>query len=803
MPNNAPLPTDSPEAAGAGAPGFGRWYVAPTLVLLVLFFLPLISGSHTLFLRDVFNTHLEMKWWQTQAMREGILPLLDAMRSGGQPHLGNPNTVALYPDNLLYLLAPFFWAFNAHFWLHALLAPAAMFWLGRRLGLGRPGAWAAAVAWVGSGYFLSQLNLYNLVAATALLPALAAGVSRVAAEHGRRWSLPVAALLWALVLLAGDPMTAALGVGLALTVLVLEWPGRSGVGRRGGLGGLAAVAASIGAGTLLAAPQLVEFWRILGLSFRGHWGFSSEAATATSWHPAAALEWLIPLAFGGPGMTFWGGSFHAAAQPLFYSLFPGVLALALVWVGARSRSRQARWALAVAGLGLFAALGRYNPVMVAILELPGFSVLRLPVKFWPLVAVPASILVGLGFERALASGGRRDLRWALGGFAVLYSIAWLGFAWKAPSLAGAIASVMPEAAAGSGLAEAEAARWIRLAGRLAAFSLLALTATFVRDAVFPKVAALLLVLHLVFQLTLLQPLIASDAVANYPASSPVIAIVPPGSTVVHASSGWLFGSEPLSLGDFPDLSPHWLQRKVHKDFHAYAGIMAGLKYEFALTPEGLDGFLTRVTAEAMKVLPEPEKIRLLAASGVGWLFAKRPFEISDRLQLAGEVEASGGSLYLYKILDPAPEAYVVGRLLFSENLNQAVALVTDPSFRPVEEVVLAGAGEPGSGERGEAEILEARPESWRFRARSRGRGAFVFQRAYLPIYRARVNGRPAELVAANMHRMAILLEDGEHEIELWVDRRPVVAAAGLSLLTLLVLVFYGFRSRAVPEGKLP
>ena len=118
-------------------------HVLPTMVLLLVAVWPLVRGSHTLYLRDAANTHLPAKWAQAEAMRGGRLPLIDPLRDGGQPALGNPNTVPLYPDNLLYLTAPTIWSFNAHFWLHLLVAPWAFFFLARVWGLGPRAAWAA------------------------------------------------------------------------------------------------------------------------------------------------------------------------------------------------------------------------------------------------------------------------------------------------------------------------------------------------------------------------------------------------------------------------------------------------------------------------------------------------------------------------------------------------------------------------------------------------------------------------------------------------------------------------------------
>ena len=63
-------------------------YVIPVFGIFLWSMAPLIRGTETLYLRDVFNTHLEKKWTQAEAMRQGRLPLVDSLRDGGQPHLG-------------------------------------------------------------------------------------------------------------------------------------------------------------------------------------------------------------------------------------------------------------------------------------------------------------------------------------------------------------------------------------------------------------------------------------------------------------------------------------------------------------------------------------------------------------------------------------------------------------------------------------------------------------------------------------------------------------------------------------------
>jgi hypothetical protein len=524
-------------------------------LLLLIVVLPLVSGERTLFFRDVFNTHLEMKWFQAEALKQGYLPLVDPFRAGGQPHLGNPNTVALYPDNLLLLVASPIWVLNAHFWIHLLLTPLTMFWLARRWGLGREAAWVAGVCYAASGYFLSTLNLYNLIAPAALAPALAAellGLSTANRPARRTW---VGALIWALLLTAGDPMTAVMALGLAvLAVLVRDGWRRPQWGR---------MMVAVAAGTLVAAPQVIEFLRILALSYRGHWGYSASAATAASWNPITALEWLIPLAFGFPDFTFWGHRFYFGDQPLFYSLYPGLLALALIAVGWRPRVPAAR-----------------------------AGIVRLPVKFWLLVAVGASILCGLGFQRATTRDGRRALSGSLGVLLLIFLVAWTWLTVTPARIEGLIADLLPANH------PSEVAQFVRLRWAGVSFFSCCLAAGFLMAArLLPRqprvLPALLLFGHLAAQLFFLAPLFETDDPGAYQAPSKVQNRVPEGSRVVHGAHLNLFGPVPVPLGEYPDPSARWFQRQSFEEFHPWVGMRRGRKFDFNLSPEGLDSFLTR------------------------------------------------------------------------------------------------------------------------------------------------------------------------------------------------------------------
>ncbi len=775
---------------------FHLLYVAPTLALLVFALWPLISGRETLYTRDVLTSHYPLKASQAEAMRRAELPLVDPYRGGGQPLLGNPNALPLYPDNLLYLVASPLWALNAHFWLHLLIAPFAGFWLGRAWGLGRPAAWAAGVSYAASGFFLSLMNLYNLVAGAALAPAFIAACLDSWGGSARRRTAAAAGLLWGLLLVAGDPFFAALTLCLALSAALA----RHGLPPRRPL---VHTAAALACGTLLAAPMLVEFLRILPLSFRGYWQYSPAAALSQSWDPRSFAEWLLPFFFGRPDFTFWGQGFYGGNPPLFYSCYPGLPALALVLLAGRPRGRgwwrsHRGWAWGWVAAGLFFALGAWNPLVRLLYHLPGAAVLRFPVKFWLAVAIGAALLCGLGFERlfAGAGGGRRRLGWILGALAAIGAAAFWIFLRLPGPVDRWLRQLNPQRLSGA-LFERQRLDWAWLAFlSLAVLALLVLVLALARRR--PSAAgALFLALHLAAQLFLLQPLYDSDAAEHYTRPPAVLAEVPGDAIVVHGGQGDLFGKlggSPLEL--FPDPRFLWLARAHFAQLYPFSGIPWGRRYALNHSPEGLDTFFVISLARAVGRMPDAARLRVLEASGVGILLLDRELDglARERVRLRAHYPGDPLELYVYELPRAAAGVQMVGTVLRAPHMNAALELLTAPTFDPRSMVVLPAGSDvgpdPGVRPVGRAEVLASGIEELEVRVASEAGGVLMTQRAFLATWRATVNGRPATPVVANLHLLAVEVPPGEYEVRLWIDRRPTTLAwiaVGLGLVGLVVI----------------
>lgn len=767
---------------------FFIFYVLPVLALLMFATAPLWMGEGTLYLRDVLTSHYPLKAAQAQLFERGEwLPLVDPYRAGGQPFLGNPNALPLYPTNLLLFVVHPLRALNAHFWIHLLLAPFAMFWLGRAWGLSRPAAWAAGTVYATSGFVLSLMNLYNLIAGAALAPAFVAAVLD-AWRQPRPRSTALAGLLWALLVLAGDPLFALLAfvaagsAGYAADRQMPRAPLRLG--------------AALVCGTALTLPMVVEFLRILPLSLRGYRQYSPESALLQSFDPRSLVEWILPLAFGPPDLGYWGQRFSDGLPPLFYSLAPGLLVLALVPLARRSPLMY--WGFGLVAGGIFLALGSWNPLVRALYEVPGAAALRYPIKVWLVVALGGAILAGAGFERLLHGGGQRRFGWVLAALTLAYLALWSVLSFGD---AGFLRTLEPERLRGD-LLDAVRLRWAGLAFLSLAFlAALAGAAVLLRRR--PALGGmLLLAVHTASQLFFLRPLIAADAIEPYLEAPKILGAVPADARVVHGGFKNLFGEQRIDLRRIalPDLDTRWLARTHAAQLYPQAGIAQGRRYELNPSPEGLDAFLTFSLVQALERKSDAERLHILAASGVDVLLLDRALAPSTTRGLA-ELLSRGttaiGDVFVYAVTDPAPDVLFATEILAAPDLGAALATLADPGFDPRKSVSLPGKTETTSrpGVSGQARIFEERADRIEIEVEAPESGVVVLQRTYLPIYRATIENAAGERASgdvrpANFHRLGVEVPAGTRRLILEADRRPTrlaFAAAGLGLLGLTFL----------------
>jgi hypothetical protein len=574
------------------------------------------------------------------------------------------------------------------------------------------------------------------------------------------------------------------------------------------------LAACFAAGTLLALPQLVEFLRILPLSFRGERGYTPSVATLASWDPYQIAEWFLPMVFGRLDQlslgSFWAKKFFTGVPPYYVTLYPGLLALALVlasgWPRA-PRRRPAWWAWGAVAFGIFFSLGRFNPAGAWLFTLR-HGALRYPVKFWLPVALGAALLCALGFERLLGPAddpvtrsARRRLRFALLGLFLLLAAVWAFLSFQPAAAEGMLSRIIPAAVQKGPLpfVRQERLRWAGLC--LFSFAVLAGLAVGVRLLRRRPAlgGAVLLAVHAVSQVLLLRGAFPTDPIQPYLIPPPALAWVPADVRVVNPDLNSLMGPTNLRKGKFPRRTGNWLERRAFYELYSFTGPQWNRRYDLNVSPEGLDSYLTRMAQGALKESTDAQRIRLLASWGVGRLLMNHPLTLGTTpgtpgVRMLAALPSFGFRLYIYEIPDRAPEVFLARRAVFASNLNAAYKILSgawkSPAFDPRSDVLLPGKQPPETLGGGSVRIVRDEPEDLEIEADALPGGAvLVVQRSAL-LQKATVDGRPAEVLAANFQRTGVRVPAGRHRVRLWIDRRPfhlslLGTAAGLLLLPLL------------------
>jgi hypothetical protein len=419
--------------------------LATLLASTLAFFWKIVFTNLILVGLDVFTYFYPYKAYVAEAVRQGRLPLWNPYLFMGVPFLANAQTALFYPPNL-----PLYWLSVPKMvsWsivLHVFLAGFFAYLYARlSLGLGRWGAWLAAVVFALSGFVGAQVEHVNQLNCSVWLPLIfllfdlargkplgwlviihpslpGRGRGRVdfakptrIAVHSSRSGLQASTptptlplrggggqqLGWLYVLLAGLVVglqfTAghtqssyitlfALGIYAIFPSLCNRWK-RKGLWAETGRGLLIYLLIVI-IGLALAAVQLLPTWELSRLSVRGG-GLSYREAASFSLKPRLLLLSLLPT-FGG--------------EEVFseYVAYLGIVALALALVGAlfQRRNPARPFLVFLTALGLFLGLGAYNPFYFVLYKLvPGFDLFRAPARWLYLYTFGGAMLAGLGAD---------------------------------------------------------------------------------------------------------------------------------------------------------------------------------------------------------------------------------------------------------------------------------------------------------------------------------------------------------------------------------------------------------------------
>ncbi len=416
-------------------------------IFVLLLFYRLLFTDRVLASGDILHYFYPYRDFAAASLRAGDIPLWNPYIFMGAPFLANPQAASLYPLHWplswLPVTRQIYWSGAIHAWILALGGYALM----RRWGMGWLAAVSTGLVLAGSGFFGGLLGHINQMNGAAWLPWLLWALegrwsceeksesseergetSRYSLYASHAWKYAALVLLFslfaALTLLAGHTQTTYInlfGVGAWLLATSLR---AYSYGFRLLAGSFFIYVLGVLLGVLLAAAQLLPTLELSQLGLRGG-GLSYVDVTSFSLRPLL-LHWTLLPSYGLRDLS-------VVFATLGYTEFVahiGVLGLLLAliavvsshWSAVGNRPWNiAHWppatlcGLFFAGLGLFLALGRWNPFSFLFYHLiPGFDLFRTPARWMMLYTLGMAVLAGGGAEwvkgRLTALSGEKPVR---------------------------------------------------------------------------------------------------------------------------------------------------------------------------------------------------------------------------------------------------------------------------------------------------------------------------------------------------------------------------------------------------------
>ena len=388
------------------------FYIVILSLLVLIFFSRLFYPTPSVFVTpeftrgDITHFYLPIKKSLSESLRNGNLPLWEKNIGTGFPLLAESQVSPFFvPNAILFLLLPYWTAFNVSFIVSFLIAAVGMYSYMRVRNHSREAAFLASFSFSFSGFFITQLSHLNIVQASAFLPWIMLIYEKYSRSNGIRYILIFSLVLSQQIFAGHIQITFIILVGLYYMVL-----SQNALSLKQRLRQASILAIGIILSLFLTLVQIVPTKELVDLSVRSG-GLTPKGATFFSFSYRHLLTFIDPFILGkisdatyteyrlDPGNLFWENSGY-------FGLIPLLLVLSAILYKRKSVIKQS---VVGCGIALLLALGKYSPIYF-LFSIPPLTFFRVPSRFLLLAVFFSTILVGHGFDILTKSLKKQTLR---------------------------------------------------------------------------------------------------------------------------------------------------------------------------------------------------------------------------------------------------------------------------------------------------------------------------------------------------------------------------------------------------------
>lgn len=386
-----------------------------------LYFYQILTSDLVFCFRDLSRYYYPLRQFAVEQIKAGHFPFWNPYVGSGHPLYAAVQSVVLYPLSVIYYIFDFDTAFNYFLIGHIFLGGFFFFLMMRSFKYGRAASLISGLSFMLGGYLISVVNLSTTLGSVIWVPLVLLFLDRLLKV--KNWlNVLLTALSLVLLCLGGNPDYFYPTVCLMILYALWQADWSRPLAWRRVAGPVLITAGAVLAAVLLLSFQLLSLAELVSVSTRS----SSTFETATYWslHPYNIINFFMPFFYGTLDMQ----KDTPIRQDWLLVSYLGIVPMLLAVVAfIRARGRRASFFKWVFWLGLILTLGRFTPFYKMLYDyLPGFGLIRYPIKFFFICAVCFASLAGAGWQSyldGLAARDEKDRRFDR----LMKAIFWSGF----------------------------------------------------------------------------------------------------------------------------------------------------------------------------------------------------------------------------------------------------------------------------------------------------------------------------------------------------------------------------------------